>query len=157
MTGTNYQKLLNVITPELDEIYVAIRDIQIAYQVETTRGKSLDNIGVMLDFKRIVTESDESYRERLRNIIYINTIAGTRSAIKKLLSNFLRIPETYVIIQESEPNYITVWLPLEYEFKDKDIQDMVRRSIAAGIYVSFRYASNYWDVSEWDTDNAVWC
>lgn len=156
MTGTNYQKFLNIVTPELDEIFIATRDIRIAHAVEKSRGKSLDYIGILLDFKRSVNESDDSYRERLKNIIYINTIAGTKESIRKLLANYLRIPETHVVVQEQEPNYILVMLPPDCQIYDKDIQDMVRKAVAAGIYVGFYYAISLWDVSEWDSENAIW-
>jgi hypothetical protein len=157
MTGTNYQKLLNVVTPELDEIYVAIRDIAIAYQVDRARGKSLENIGSMLDFPRTVGDSDTIYRERLKNLIYINTIAGTKLAIRKLLSTYLLLPLTQIIIQETNPNYLIIWLPPECEVHDKELRELVHRSVAAGIYVGFYYAVNYWDVSEWDAEGSVWC
>lgn len=156
MTGTNYQKLLNVITPELDELHVVYRDIKVAFQVMNARGQSLDNIGVLLDYERIVDFSDTAYREQLINVIYINAIAGTKDAIKKLLANYLQLSDSYVIIQETRPNYIVVWLPKECESKDKDLQKLVHRAVAAGVYVGFYYNINYWDVSEWDAENSIW-
>lgn len=157
MTGTNYQKFLDVITPELDEIYIAIRDIALAFQVERARGQSLENIGSLLDFDRTVGTSDNNYRERLKNVIFVNTIAGTKLAIRKLLSTYLAIPIGQVLIQEKKANYIIIWLPPACEIYDTELQELVRRSIAAGIYISFYYAVNYWDVSEWDTEGSIWC
>ena len=156
MTGTNYQKTLNIITPELDELYIAIREIQNAIHVYTARGESLDNIGVLLDFERFINETDLSYRDRLINIININTIAGTKIAIRKLLANYLRINESEVIIQETIPNYIIIQLPPEFEIYDMDIHDIVYRSIAAGVYASLQYSGVYWDDAVWDTEGSEW-
>lgn len=156
MTGTNYQKLLKIISPELDELYIALRDIELAAHVFTARGTSLDNIGVLLDFKRSVSESDEIYRARLINIININVIAGTNVSIQKLLSNYLRMDENNVIVRETAPNYIIIQLPPEYEIKDMDIKDMIYRSVSAGIYVGIYYSGNYWDESTWDNTSSKW-
>jgi len=156
MTGTNYQKVLNIISPELDDLYVAIKEIQNAIHVYTARSTSLDNIGVLLDFKRSISEIDESYRDRLINIININTIAGTKTAIKQLLSNYLRIDESKIIISETVPNYIIIQLPSEFEIYSMEIQDIIYRSVAAGVYVSLHYSGQYWDDAMWDDPESEW-
>jgi len=156
MTGTNYQKVLNIISPELDELYIAIRDIRNAIHVHTARGTSLDNIGVLLDFERIISETDESYKDRLINIININTIAGTKAAIAKLLSNYLRIEESEIIILETVPNYIVIQLPPDCETYDMDIKDIVYRSVASGVYVGLYYSGQYWDNAKWDHADSEW-
>jgi len=156
MTGTNYQKVLNIISPELDELYITIRDIENATHIFTAKGISLDNIGSFLDFLRTGTEPDNIYREKLMNIIDINSIAGTKSAIKKLLINYLSINEADIQIHETTPNYIVIRLPEEYESRDMDIRDMLYRSVAAGIYVGIHYTGNYWDEGVWDDSEAGW-
>jgi len=156
MTGTNYQKVLNIISPELDELYVTLGEIQNAIHVYTARGNSLNNIGILLDFERSINETDLSYRDRLINIININTIAGTKIAIRKLLANYLRIDESEIIIQETIPNYIIIQLPPETELYNMDIHDMVYRSVAAGVYVSLQYSGVYWDDAMWDKSDSDW-
>ncbi|MFA6887197.1 MAG: hypothetical protein WCQ65_09545 [Fermentimonas sp.] len=156
MTGTNYQKVLNIITPELDELYTAITDVKKAIHVYTARGMSLDNIGVLLDFERSINETDESYRNGLINTININTIAGTKTAIRQLLSNYLRIEESEVIVRETVPNYIIVQLPPEFEIYDLDIKDIIYRSVSAGVYVGIYYSGTYWDDAKWDSADSEW-
>lgn len=156
MTGTNYQKLLNVFTPELDELYVATQDILKAIHIYTARGEPLDNIGVLLDYERNINEIDESYRNSLIDMININTIAGTKESIIKLLTSYLRIDETDVIIQETTPNYLVIQLPAEFEIRDMDIKALIYRSIAAGVYVGVYYSGQYWDSVVWDDTESEW-
>lgn len=150
MTGTNYQKLIGVISPELDELYITIRNIETASHIFTARGVSLDNIGVLIDFERRIGESDDVYRERLINIISTNITTGTKGAIKKLLVNFLRIDESNILIHETVPNYIFIQLPPECETQDAQIKELMYRAVASGVYVGFFYSGKYWDVAEWD-------
>jgi len=156
MTGTNYQKVLNIITPELDELYVAIQDIKKAIHVYTARGTSLDNIGILLDYNRVINETDASYRDGLIDIININTIAGTKESIVELLASYLHIDTTDIIIQETTPNYLVIQLPAEFESRDMDIKDIIYRSVAAGIYIGIYYSGQYWDSVKWDTDGDEW-
>lgn len=157
MTGTNYQKLLKVFTPELDELSIVIRDIKNAYQIDLARGSALDKIGVLLNFRRSFGESDEVYRERLREIIYINTIVGTRTAIQELLANYLRIEQHNVKIIEDIPNFIIVQLPPECQVYEADIERIVMKSVAAGVKVSLEFSGTYWDQSLWDEAGTKWC
>lgn len=156
MVGTNYQKVLSIISPEIDELYMTIRSIENATHIFSSRGISLDSIGKFLDFYRTGIESDNVYREKLMNIININSIAGTKSAIKKLLINYLSINESDIQIRETTPNYIIINLPEDCESKDMDIRDMVYRSVAAGIYIGIHYTGNYWDEGTWDDSEAGW-
>jgi hypothetical protein len=156
MTGTTYQKVVKIITPELDEIYTMFKNIQTSTHVFTARGKSLDNIGILLNFARGVDDSDVTYRQSLINIIYINTIAGTKESIRKLLSNYLKISEADVVIQETVPNYVIIQLPPSCEIHDKSIKEIIYRSIAAGVYVGVYYSGNYWDVAAWDETTSKW-
>jgi hypothetical protein len=156
MTGTNYQKLLNVITPELDELYVTIQDIKKAIHVYSARGSSLNNIGVLLDYERNINEIDQSYRNSLIDIININTIAGTKESIRKLISSYLHIDENEIIIQETTPNYLVIQLPSEFEVRDMDLKDLIYRSVAAGIYIGIYYSGQYWDAVKWDTEDSEW-
>jgi len=156
MVGTNYQKVLNIISPELDELYIAIRDIEQSAHIFTARGISLDNIGDLLDFNRKGIESDQIYRDRLMTIIDINSIAGTKDAIKRLLMSYLSINEADIQIHETSPSYIIIRVPEEFEQYDMDIKDVLYRSIAAGIYVGIHYTGNYWDEGVWDDAEAGW-
>jgi hypothetical protein len=156
VVGTNYQKVLSIISPELDELYIAIKNIERDTHIFTARGISLDKIGDFLDFYRTGTESDNIYRNKLMNVIDINSIAGTKSSIKKLLINYLTLNESDVQIRETTPNYIIIRLPEEYEPRDMDIRDMLYRSVAAGIYVGVHYTGNYWDEGTWDDSEAGW-
>lgn len=156
MTGTNYQKVLSIISPELDSLYITIRNIENSTHIFKSKGISLDNIGHFLDFSRTGTESDNIYREKLMNIIDINSIAGTKAAIKKLLINYLSINEPDIQIHETAPNYIIIRLPEEYEVRDMDIRAMLYRSVAAGIYVGIHYTGNYWDEGVWDDSESGW-
>ena len=156
MSGTNYQKVLSIISPELDELYINIKRIEDSTHIFTSRGISLDAIGNFLDFYRTGTESDNVYREKLMNVIEINSIAGTKAAIKRLLVNYLSINESEIQIRETTPNYIIVRLPEEYEIKDMDIKDILYKSVAAGIYVGIHYTGNYWDEGTWDDPDAGW-
>ena len=156
MVGTNYQKVLNIVSPEFDELFIAIRDIEKATHIFTSRGISLDKIGNFLDFYRTGTEADNVYREKLMNVIDINSIAGTKDAIKKLLINYLSLNESDIQIRETTPNYIIIRLPEECEPKDMDIKEILYRAVAAGIYVGIHYTGNYWDEDMWDNPEAGW-
>ncbi len=156
MSGTNYQKVLSIISPEFEELYMTILKIDNATHIFNSRGISLDNIGKFLDFNRTGTESDNKYRAKLMNVIDINSIAGTKVSIKKLLINYLSINEADIQIRETTPNYIVVRLPEEYESRDMDIREMLYRSVAAGVYVGIHYTGNYWDEDVWDGETTDW-
>lgn len=154
MTGTNYQKFINIFSPEFDALYAAILAIKGAIQINSARGQSLDNIGSLLDYDRTVNELDSNYRDGVKNIIKLNTTAGTKPAIKQFLSQYLRISESSIQIKEETPKEITIQLPPELASQEDEIRKIAQRFIVAGVHANFVFAASYWDNTTWD--NTEW-
>ncbi len=152
MTGTNYQKLISMFTGELDKIHTSVNDVSNSHHVDSARGTSLDNIGTLLDYKRVVGELDDNYRDGITNIININSAAGTKPAITTFLANYLRIDETEIEIREETPNYIQVQLHTDFASREAEIRLLVQRFIASGVHVKIIFGGVYWDTATWDND-----
>lgn len=152
MTGTNHQKFISTLASELDEFYQAARDVWDARSVNSARGASLDNVGAILDYERVVGELDLDYRNGIKNLISINSAAGTKPAIKSFVSNYLRISEDDIVIKEETPNYIQIQLHTDFAPQETEIRQLVQRFIAAGVHVKIVFGGVYWDDAVWDQD-----
>lgn len=156
MTGTNYQKFINVFSPEFDEILVNIKKMSDSFALSKCRGESLDNIGEMFDYSRSLGESDEDYRLGIRNIIELNANAGTKPALIKYISQYLRIDKNEVIIKEEVPRIITVHLPQEFSTRAEDLYRNVKKFIVSGTHVQFEFGGSFWDEAIWDAEDSTW-
>lgn len=85
-----------------EETIEAIRDSR---YLETAFGASLDLIGDQINCGREASESDESYKKRLRLEIMIITSTGTLEEIRTILSTALDIaPEQIQITNNASPS-----------------------------------------------------
>lgn len=152
MTGTNYQKLVAIFATELEDLYSTVRDVKTSHKVETSRGTSLDNIGALLDYNRVIDELDADYRKGITTLISINSAAGTKPAIKTFLANYLRTSESEIDIREDAPNYIQIQLHTDFSPREPEVRLLVQRFIAAGVHVKIVFGGVYWDTATWDND-----
>lgn len=74
---TNLQKLIQALVIPAQEIEDVNYELQTERSLEFAVGYQLDEIGVILGLPRLINESDEDYRERLKFQIFINSSGGT--------------------------------------------------------------------------------
>jgi predicted TIM-barrel fold metal-dependent hydrolase len=157
MVGTNFQKLIGIFTPEFDEIYTAIRDLKNCYRIDLAKGKSLDKIGIFLEFNRAFNEYDVDYRNHLYDVVHVNSITGTKYAIRELLSDYLRVDISGVQIFELAPNKIIVQCPPSTESREQELYPILERCVAAGVVVYLEFSGTYWDQDcPWDDIKSIW-
>lgn len=97
---TNFQKLIKALTVSLQELDDLNQDLKNNRSLDTAIGQQLDGLGEILGLPRIPGESDDSYRERLRFQLYINSAKGTPEeiirAVKQITqSSFVWYHELY--------------------------------------------------------------
>lgn len=156
MVFSNYQRVIDTIVQEYDELFVAINDTKKQKNIENATGQSLDYYGTFLNVPRMYGETDVDYLNRL--LTYISSIkeSTTKGAIKDFLSNFLGVNESNIVICEDTPYYLSIVLPSEYSDEEADLKKYIKQIIAAGMYVHFEFTNSIWDSAEWDNDTYKW-
>jgi len=151
-----YQRFLDTIVHEYDEIFTCIQDIADQKSLENSVGESIDYYGEFLNVDRMYNETDVDYINRL--LTYISSIkqSTTKDAIQQFIANFLNIEISDVVIFETTPYYLSIMLPSENADDAENLKKYIYQIIAAGIYVHFEFTDSVWDLATWDTDDYKW-
>lgn len=83
---TNLLKLIKCLCDELQELENVNWQLKTQRWLETGEGVQLDEIGIILGLSRNSGESDDSYRDRLRFQIFVNSTSGTPEQLITILA-----------------------------------------------------------------------
>lgn len=156
MVGTNYQRVVDAISNEFDELYINMYKVKFAHMLLEARGSSLSNLVKVLMQERIVGETDAHLRNRLEYIALANISSATKPAIINYISGYLGLSTEFIEIVEQTPGQIYIKIPIEYSPREDELRTKISAIAAAGIYVKFIYEDTFWDDAHWDTSDENW-
>jgi hypothetical protein len=128
----NIEKLLRIILDELDEIEVALTDIQVYKQIDQAYGYQLDQIGSIVGRTRD-GYNDADYRSRLKLQIGINNSEGEADRILSVWKTLTN--STIVSMTESFPAALTLFA--QTSTTNPSIVGEIERVSSAGVDLNY--------------------
>lgn len=158
MVATNRERIIDAITLQLEELFTEMDAVKLSHYLIYSRGNNLNNIGILLNTLRLYEELDSIYRNRLLQVISINSAAGTKSALKSHIATYLNIDSNLISIEENiaSPNTAYVRIPDTYTARKEELRIELQQVSAAGIFIRFIFDDNNWDEADWDDTDYTW-
>ena len=158
MVATNRERIIDAITLQLEELFTEMGAVKLSHYLIYSRGNNLDSIGILLNTLRLYEELDSIYRNRLLQVISINSAAGTKSALKSHIATYLSIDSNLISIEENIalPNTVHVRIPKTYIDRKEELRTELQRVSAAGIFIKFIFDNNNWGEANWDDADYTW-
>lgn len=136
--GSNLHKFFSVVETSAEESTIAaVRD---AHVVNKAFGKSLENIGQLLNVRRRQGESDEHLRTRLKVAGATATCTATIEDVQRVVAVALQVPTSRIRVEERhdvEPAYFDVWVYLQDVMNagltKEELRDVLRDIKPAGV------------------------
>lgn len=154
--NSNRERIIDVISNEFDDVYVALSDVHRSHQVAYAIGISLDNIGKFIGIGRLLNQTDDSYRYVLQTAMQIRLGSGTKQYIISYIASYLGVDTVGIDVREINPGKIQVNLSNDFSSRYDEIKDVLNNITAAGIDVDVIFEASYWDSGDdWD-DNEFW-
>lgn len=154
--GTVWDKFLNTITDEPEQLYASIREVERHRDVDTATGGPLEKIGGLFTLPRRQGESDAHYRKRIKLQLPIHTTSATLDEIiddsTMLLDcapSEIRLYETFDIEPARFDVFIDERVVTEANVTVPEYVQLMRDVKAAGVRVvatigkQFTYRSEY--------------
>lgn len=123
-------KILEVFTSELNEIIVAINDVEKINDIDINFGKSLDYLGSNYSVNRD-GENDNEYLNRIKSKIITTGSIGDENSIISGLAGYFNLEQTLFQVETVGLRTIEVIYPSEIE--ESKILEVLKSLKAAGI------------------------
>jgi hypothetical protein len=119
MVATNRERIIDAVTLQLEELFTEMDAVKLSHYLTYSRGDSLNSIGVLLNTLRLYSELDSVYRNRLLQVISINSAAGTKFALKSHIATYLNIDSNLILIEENVASPNTVYIRISNTYIDR--------------------------------------
>lgn len=123
-------KILEVFTSELNEIIIAINDVEKINDIDVNFGKSLDYLGSNYSVNRD-GENDNEYLNRIKSKIITTGSIGDENSIISGLAGYFNLEQTLFQVETVGLRTIEVIYPSEIE--ESKILEVLKSLKAAGI------------------------
>lgn len=146
--GSNFYKFFSVVETSAEESAIAaVRD---AHVVNRAFGKSLENIGQLLNVRRWQGETDEHLRTRLKIAGATATCTATVEDVRRVVAVALQVPTSRIRVKERhdvEPAYFDVWVYLQDVVNAgltvEELKDVLRDVKPAGVALSTKQLGTF--------------
>jgi len=106
-----YKILLSLVS-ELDGLSDETARLHLEVFVNAATGIYLDDLGKIFKLTRLPSETDDSFRQRIKAFVPSFQGGGTLYAIKRAISDIMEIPVGDIAINEFEPMKLRISVPI---------------------------------------------